>query len=29
MEIVVWIYDTFNGNVQFKNCFTKYSKETC
>ena len=29
LEIVVWIYDTFNYYFEIENDFTKYLKESC
>ena len=29
LEIVVWIFDTFDYNFGIKNYFTKYLKESC
>ena len=28
-EVVVWIYDTFDNNLEIENGFTKYLKESC
>ena len=28
-EIVIWIYDTFDNNLEIENDFTKYLKESC
>ena len=28
-EIVVWIYDTFDNNLEIKDDFEKYLKEYC
>ena len=28
-EIVVWIYDILDNNLEIKNDFTKYFKENC
>ena len=29
LEIVVWIYDTFDNNLGIENDFTKYLKRSC
>ena len=29
LEIVGWVYDTFEDNLRIKNHFTKYLKESC
>ena len=29
LQIVVWIFDTFGPNLETKNTFTKFFKESC
>ena len=29
LEIVIWIFDTFDNNLEIRSNFTKYSKESC